>query len=51
MEARDLDHNIFLYKRDGRYGSVSKSRDNNLLGRPAKFKTIKDLVMNYYPYY
>ena len=51
MEARDLDHNIFLYKKDDKYGSVSKSRDKNLLGRPAKFKTIKDLVMSYYPYY
>lgn len=51
MEARDLDHNIFVYKENGKFGSVAKSRDENLLGRPAKFRTIRDLVMSYYPYY
>ncbi|MEK6835496.1 MAG: hypothetical protein AABX55_00535 [Nanoarchaeota archaeon] len=51
LEARDLDHNIFIYKKDGKFGSVAKSRDENLLGREPKFRTIKDLVMSYYPYY
>lgn len=51
IEARDLDHNLFIYKQDGKFGSVAKSRDENLLGRKAKFRNIKDLVMSYYPHY
>lgn len=51
MEARDIDHNLFVYKKDGKFGSVAKSRDENLYGREAKFRNIKDLVMGYYPYY
>ena len=51
MEARDIDHNLFVYKKDGKFGSIAKSRDENLLGRQAKFRNIKDLVMSYYPFY
>ena len=51
IEARDIDHNIFAYKENGSFGSVAISRDENLMGREAKFRTIKDLVMSYYPYY
>ncbi|MEK6932917.1 MAG: transglutaminase-like domain-containing protein [Nanoarchaeota archaeon] len=51
IEARDIDHNIFAYKEDGKFGSVAISRDENLRGRETKFRTIKDLVMSYYPYY
>src|SRR3989344_7179961 len=51
LEARDIDHNIFIYTENGRYGSVAISRDENLRGREAKFRDIRDLVMSYYPYY
>jgi hypothetical protein len=51
MEASDLDHKTFLYQQDGRYGAVAQSRDENLKGRAAVFKTVRDLVMSYYPHY
>ena len=51
MEARDIDHIVFVYKRNGRWGSVAKSRDENLLGREAKYRSLKDLVMSYYPFF
>jgi len=50
MEARDLDHNVFAYKLNGRWGSVAKSRDENLLGREPRYRGIRDLVMSYYPF-
>jgi len=51
MEARDMDHNIFVFRQEGRIGSVAKSRDDNLLGRLPKYWTHRQLVMSYYPYY
>ncbi len=51
MEARDIDHNVFVFKRGNKIGSVAKSRDNNLLGREPKYKTYRGLVMSYYPFY
>jgi hypothetical protein len=51
MEGRDIDHIVFVYKRNGRWGSVAKSRDENLLGREAKYRSLKDLVMSYYPFF
>jgi len=51
MEAKDMDHNIAIYKRNGKWGSVAQSRDENLKGRPPKYRRIRDLVMSYYPYY
>ena len=51
IEARDIDHNIFVYWKDGKVGSVGKSRQVELQGRPPIFKTYRDLVMSYYPDY
>lgn len=51
MEARDLDHIIFVYKRNSMWGSVAKSRDENLLSREPKYRDIRDLVMSYYPFF
>jgi hypothetical protein len=51
MEARDIDHIAFVYKRNGGWGSVTKSRDDNLLGRPPKYRSLRDLVMSYYPFF
>ena len=42
-----LDHVLFLYRRDGRWGSVGKSRDPGLGGRKPVFRTIRDLVYSY----
>lgn len=51
MEARDIDHNIFIYTENEKLGSVAISRDENLRGREPKYRKIRDLVMSHYPYY
>jgi len=51
MEASDIDHNVFIYWQNGKVGSVAKSRQVELHGRPPKFQTCRDLVMSYYPDY
>ncbi len=51
MEASDIDHNIFVYWLDGKVGSIAKSRQAELHGRPPIFETYDDLVMSYYPHY
>lgn len=51
MEARDIDHNLFVFQRRGLWGAVAQSRDPNLRGRMARYRSIRDLVMSYYPYY
>jgi hypothetical protein len=42
-----LDHVLFLYRREGRWGSVGKSRDPALSGRRPVFRTVRDLVYSY----
>jgi hypothetical protein len=51
MEARDIDHMVFPYRRDGKLGAVAQSRDEKLKGRPPTYSTVRDLVMSYYPHY
>ena len=52
MEARDdIDHNLFVYKKNGKWGSIATSRDKELRGRKPIYKTIRALIMSYYPYY
>ena len=51
LEARDIDHNIFIYTENGKLGSVAISRDENLRGREPKYREIRGLVMSHYPYY
>ena len=48
IESQDkLDHVLFLYRENGRYGSIARSRDTGLHGRKPLFKSIRDLVMSY----
>ena len=42
-----LDHVLFLYRKDGRWGTVSRSRDPGLHGRKPVFPTIRELVDSY----
>ena len=42
-----LDHVIFVYHRDGRWGSVARSRDPGLHGRKAVFATPRALALSY----
>jgi hypothetical protein len=52
IESRDkLDHVLWLFKRDGRLGSVARSRDIGLHGRKPVFRTVRDLVMSYFEPY
>src|SRR5215210_4032419 len=52
IESQDkLDHVLFLYKKDGRYGSLARSRDVGLHGRKPVFRTVRNLVMSYFDPY
>jgi hypothetical protein len=53
MESIDeLDHCIFVYQgRDGRWGSVARSRDPGLHGRKPVFRSLRDLALSYFEPY
>lgn len=42
-----LDHVLLLWKRDGRWGTVARSRDPALHGRRAEYRTLRELVRSY----
>ena len=43
----ELDHVMFVYRRNGRWGSVSRSRDPGLHGRRATFGSARALALSY----
>ncbi|MGB6042230.1 MAG: hypothetical protein WBF93_03640 [Pirellulales bacterium] len=43
----NLDHVVFLYKKDGKWGTVGRSRDPGLHGRRPVFRRVYDLVESY----
>ena len=47
----ELDHVIFAYRKDGRWGSVARSRDPGLHGRRPVFRTARDLALSYFDGY
>jgi hypothetical protein len=52
IESQDkLDHVLLLYKKNGRLGSIARSRDIGLHGRKPVFRTVRDLVMSYFEPY
>ncbi len=52
FESKDnLDHVIFVFKKSGKWGSVSQSRDQGLKGRAAVFHTLRDLAWSYFDPY
>jgi hypothetical protein len=52
LESADmLDHVIFVYRRQGRWGSIGRSRDPGLHGRRAVFRSPRDLAMSYFDPY
>lgn len=52
IESQDkLDHVLLLFRRNGRLGSVARSRDVGLHGRKPVFRTVRDLVMSYFEQY
>jgi len=48
LESEDLlDHVLFVYRRNGGWGSVARSRDPGLHGRRPVFRTARDLALSY----
>ena len=48
LESQDwLDHVIFIYQQDGRWGSVARSRDPGLHGRKPVFRSPRALARSY----
>ncbi len=48
LESVDqLDHVLFLFRRDGRYGTVARSRDPGLHGRKPVHRNLHTLVQSY----
>jgi hypothetical protein len=52
IESQDqLDHVLYLFKQNGRYGAIGRSRDIGLHGRKPVFRRVRDLVMTYFDPY
>ncbi len=47
----ELDHVVFLFRQDGRWGCVAKSRDPGLFGRKPVFRTPRDLAEDFFAAY
>jgi hypothetical protein len=48
LESQDLlDHVVFAFQENGRWGSIARSRDFGLHGRKAVFRSIRDLALSY----
>ena len=47
----ELDHVIYIFQKDGLWGSVARSRDAGLHGRKPVFRTPRDLAWSYYEPY
>jgi hypothetical protein len=46
-----LDHVLYIFEKDGMFGSIARSRDLALHGRRPVFRRIRDLVMSYFDPY
>ena len=52
LESHDLlDHVLFVFKENGRWGSIARSRDIGLHGRKPVFRSLRDLVWSYFDPY
>jgi hypothetical protein len=52
LESQDeLDHVVFPFRQDGRWGAVGGSRDEGLAGRKPVFRTVEALARSYYEPY
>jgi hypothetical protein len=48
LESQDwLDHVVFLYQQNGRWGSIARSRDPGLNGRRPLFRSPRTIAMSY----
>src|ERR1051325_6631317 len=49
LESQDLlDHVIFVYQENGRWGSIARSRDLGLQGRKPVYRSLRDLALSYF---
>jgi hypothetical protein len=52
IESVDLlDHVIFVFQKNGHWGSIARSRDIGLHGRKPMFRSLRDLVWSYFDPY
>jgi hypothetical protein len=52
LESWDLlDHVVFVFQKDGRWGSIARSRDLGLHGRKPLFRNLRQLVWSYFDPY
>src|SRR5438445_11024681 len=52
LESKDLlDHVIFVFQKDGKWGSIGRSRDIGLHGRKPVFRNLRQLVWSYFDPY
>lgn len=52
LESKDnLDHVIYVFKQRNRWGAIALSRDDGLHGRPARYRSLRDLAWSYYAPY
>ena len=49
LESQDLlDHVIFVFRENGRWGSIARSRDIGLHGRKAVYRSLQRLALSYF---
>jgi hypothetical protein len=49
LESVDLlDHVVFVFKDNGRWGSIARSRDIGLHGRKPVYRSVRDLAWSYF---
>ncbi len=46
-----LDHVLYVFQQNGKWGSIARSRDEGLHGRAPVFRSLRDLVWSYFPPY
>lgn len=52
LESKDnLDHVLFLFRENSKWGTISRSRDGSLEGRRPHFRSLRDLVWSYFDPY
>lgn len=52
FESKDgLDHVLFVFRHEGKWGAIGRSRDEGLHGRAPVFRSLRDLTWSYYDPY
>jgi hypothetical protein len=52
LESIDrLDHVLFVFQKNGKWGAIGRSRERGLAGRAPVFRSIRDLAWSYYDPY